>query len=132
MGAAHLRSSMNLPGGVVDADEFLSKMLAGHLMLEAAMEQQEAAAASESRLSGGYGSTSDSDATDPDAEGEQPFTPRTPSSPAGGISSELAQRLARLQLAMDAHPAEAHRCMILYCIQVSTQWPGRQVPALKE
>ncbi len=111
--------------GVLDAEDCLAKVLAGHFMLEAAMEVEAAAAASRSRLSGSLSPSSDSDFSDSDADGEQPFAPRTPS---GSISSGLAQRLARLQLAMEVTPPEALRCMLKYCIEVSNAGMEENMP----
>lgn len=113
-----LRHRVRSMVGVVDPGDCLSKLLAGHIMVEASMEAGGPAPAIRAVLSSGRSSVSDSDATDSSEEEEE--RPSAPRSPGGGISPELAQRLARLQLAMDASSMEALHCMVQHCLQVST------------
>lgn len=122
-GAAQLLTNLGVHGPLSQVDECLVKVLAGHLLVEASVEQDGATVALGGGLCSSSGLGSDSDSTDSDAE-EQPFASR-PS--AGGVGAELAERLAKLQLALGAPAPHALHAMIVHCIEV--RWaraPGQQ------
>lgn len=124
-----LLSRLQRPPGVVEVDATLAKVLAGHLLLEAALEQDEAAAAAAAGRSGGGGILSDSDSTDSEGEEGQPFTAR---STAGAIPAERAGRLAKLQLALDAPPSDVVQLLIMYCLEASAPAGAYQAGAACE
>lgn len=113
------------------ADECLAKVLAGHVMLQAVMAQEEAASTAGGLRCLSPSSLSDSDATDSDdseggeGEGQRPGGAQ---SQRAAVNAEVASRLAIMQLALCAPPFEAMESLLSFCVGVGSR--GRPIAAL--